>query len=283
MAVLSSLPAFAAPMRVLETCKINKWADGKWETVSGSEFSGTDLETTPNSKNPEFLQFKSGGIIFSAKKACFTEASGEEASSGVPAAASAGGSDSGLVFYGGLGITAMPKDSHEVSLVGSSTTVNGTVSSSFALGLEARKSFSGLFFASGALEFLGYKSTAVAEGNSIFNLVLMPGVSFGKTFQVWAGMGAGLSMISLKGTSDSDGAITVEFPGKSLFALNLSPRIGFALDLGGATILDLMASYNMIGSVKWGGIASAGASSVEVTDTFKISYLGVLLRIGRRF
>ncbi len=90
-------------------------------------------------------------------------------------------------------------------------------------------------------------------------------------------------MISVKGFSEVDSGITVEFPDKSLFALNLSPRIGLGVDVSSDSILELMLTYNMIGSAKWSGTASAGAASVGVTDTFKISYLSAVLRIGKRF
>ena len=76
LALLNSFTALAEPMWVVETCKVKKWADGKWESVDGSEFKGTELDVSPNSKKPEFLQFKLEGKIYSAKKACFTSEPG---------------------------------------------------------------------------------------------------------------------------------------------------------------------------------------------------------------
>jgi hypothetical protein len=249
--------------------------------VDASEFSGTELDVTPNSKNPEFLQFKSDGKIFSAKKSCFRSTIGDGADSATPAKKP----DSGIIIFAGLGITASPKDRHELSVAGATTAVEGTVASALTFGLEGRKKFSSGFFASGALEFASYKSTAIRDGNSILSLVITPGFSFGKALKFWAGMGAGVSMVSVQGFSetDADTGITIDFPDKKLFALNLSPRIGFGIDVSSNTILDLMLAYNLIGSAKWSGTASAGAATVDVTDSFKVSYLSAVLRIGQRF
>jgi hypothetical protein len=280
LAIFSSYTVSAEPMWVVETCKIKKWADGKWETVDASEFKGTELDVSPNSKKPEFLQFKLEGKIYSAKKACFTSESG---GGGQSAGSSVKRDDSGILIFAGLGITASPKDRHELTVLDSTTSAEGTVASALTFGLEGRKKFSSNFFASGALEYASYKSTAIQDGNSIMSLVLMPGISFGSTLKVWAGMGAGISMISVKGFSEAESGITVDFPDKSLFALNLSPRIGLGVDVSSNSILELMLAYNMVGTAKWSGTASAGATSVDVTDSFKISYLSAVLRIGQRF
>jgi hypothetical protein len=282
LAIFSSYAVSAEPMWVVETCKIKKWADGKWETVDASEFKGTELDVSPNSKKPEFFQFKLEGRIYSAKKACFTS---EPGGGGGSPGSSVNKDDSRMIIFAGVGITASPKDRHELTILDSTTSVEGTVASALTFGLEGRKKFSSNFFASGSLEYVSYKSTAIQDGNSIMSLVLMPGISFGSTLKIWAGMGAGVSMISVKGISETDAvtAITVDLPDTSLFALILSPRIGLGVDVSNNSILELMLAYNMIGTAKWSGAASAGATSVDATDSFKISYLSAVLRIGQRF
>jgi hypothetical protein len=276
--------SWAEPMTISETCALKMLVAGKWTNASASSFSGVQVDAVPNKKNPEFLQFISEGNIYIAKKSCFSASESDspelaESEHSKPAKRKKTGT--GWSILGGLGLTFSAKQKHEISISGTSTTAEGDGKGVLTFGMEARKHFSN-FFASGSLEYLSFKSSSGGDGDGVFSLLLMPGVSFGEAFRFWGGMGAGVSMISAKGASETDGSLTVSFPDKSLFALNLSPRIGFGFDVGG-TILDLMVSYNMIGTANWNGTATVGTTSLEVKDAFKLSYLAAMLRVGQNF
>jgi opacity protein-like surface antigen len=282
LAIFSSYTVSAEPMWVVETCKIKKWADGKWETVDASEFKGTELDVSPNSKNPEFLQFKSDGKIYSGKKSCFKDASGGEGQGEGALSAAEKSPDSGISVFAGLGMAFSPKVGVDLSVSGASASSESTADSSLTFGLEARKRFS-FFFAGAALEYASIKESSAQEGDTVLSLVVIPGVSFGRGFQVWAGMGAGVSMLSAKGGSSTDGGVTITFPDKDLLTLNLSPRVGFGVDLGSNTLLDLSVSYNMVGSADWVGTASSAGNSVDLTSVLKVSYFAAMLRVGQSF
>lgn len=272
----------AAAMLLSESCKLKVWSGGKWESASGDAFAGVEVDAAPNSKNPEFFQFKSDGKIYSGKKSCFKDANGGEGQGEGGLSVAEKSPDSGISVFAGLGMAFSPKVGVDVSVSGASASSESTADSSLTFGLEARKRFS-LFFAGAALEYASIKESSAQEGDTVLSLVVIPGVSFGRGFQVWAGMGAGVSMLSAKGGSSTDGGVTITFPDKNLLTLNLSPRVGFGMDLGSNTLLDLSVSYNMVGSADWVGTASSGGNSVDLTSTLKVSYFAAMLRVGQSF
>ncbi len=127
-------------MRVIETCKIKKWVNGKWETVDASGVSGIDLEVTPSSKNPDFLQFKSDGAIYSGKKSCFSSPSAQKDEEEMGAKTKMVRSD--LTVFTGLGMALSPKVKAVVSASGTSAATEASTDSTLTFGLEARKRFS---------------------------------------------------------------------------------------------------------------------------------------------